>query len=92
MEKQRNEIQKVAKMKEMGIFDKWVINADRRMGGVIKEDTPEDIVVSLTNRRNRLLTEHRYLSDMIEYSFIFAGTPEGSEFWGTIVDSLRSEI
>lgn len=92
MEKSRDAIQKVAKMKEMKIFDKWVVNADKRMGGVIKEDTPEDIIASLTNRRNRLLTEYRYLSDMIECSFIFAGTPEGSGFWSTIVDSLRSEI
>lgn len=92
MEKPRTVVQKVAKLKEMGIFDKWVADADKRMGGYINEGTPKDIVKSLTERRNKLLTEHRYLSDMIECSFLFSGTPEGSRFWGAIVDSLRREI
>lgn len=92
MENSRTAVQKVAKLKELGVFDKWVANADKRMGGVIKEDTPKDIIKSLTNRRNDLLTNYRYLSDMIESSFIFAGTPEGSGYWGVIVDSLRREI
>lgn len=92
MENIRTAVQKVAKLKELGVFDKWVANADKRMGGVIKEDTPKDIIKSLTNRRNDLLTNYRYLSDMIESSFIFSKTSEGFKFWDDIVYELRNEI
>ena len=92
MENIRTAVQKVAKLKELGVFDKWVANADKRMGGVIKEDTPKDIIKSLTNRRNDLLTNYSYLSDMIESSFIFYKTSEGFKFWDDIVDELRNEI
>lgn len=30
MENYRNAVQKVAKMKELGIFDKWVSNTDKQ--------------------------------------------------------------
>lgn len=92
MENIRTAVRKVAKLKELGVFDKWVANADKRMGGVIKEDTPKDIIESLTNRRNDLLTSYIYLSDMIESSFIFSITSEGFKFWNDIVYELRNEI
>lgn len=30
MENRRDAVQKVAKLKELGIFDKWVFNTDKR--------------------------------------------------------------
>lgn len=91
MEKPRNVVQKVAKLKEMGIFDKWVFNSDKRAMD-FENTNPIKQELKGVQRRNRLLATHQYLSDMIESSFIFAGTPEGSGFWGIIVDSLRKEI
>lgn len=81
MEKQRTAVQKVAKLKEMGIFDKWVANTDKRA---------TEFKLNCVQRRNMLLTTYSYLSDMIESSFIFAGTPEGRQFWCDLVDELRS--
>ena len=91
MEKSRTAVQKVAKLKEMGIFDKWVANADKR-AREFENTNPIKQELNGVQRRNRLLATHQYFSDMIESSFIFAGTPEGSAFWGVIVDSLRREI
>ena len=91
MEKSRTAVQKVEKMKEMGIFDKWVTNTDKRYNEFANTN-PVKQELNGVQRRNRLLATHQYLSDMIECSFIFAGTPEGSGFWGIIVDSLRREI
>lgn len=83
--------QRVAKMKELGIYDKWVANTDKRARD-FENTNPIKQELNGVRRRNRLLATHRYLSDMIESSFLFAGTPEGSGFWGIIVDSLRREI
>lgn len=91
MENIRTAAQKVAKMKEMGILDKWVANTDKRARD-FENTNPIKQELNGVQRRNRLLATHLYLSDMIESSFIFAGTPEGSGFWGIIVDSLRREI
>lgn len=91
MEKPRTIFQKVEKMKEMGIFDKWVANTDKRARD-FENTNPIKQELNGVRRRNRLLATHQYLSDMIESSFLFAGTPEGSGFWGIIVDSLRREI
>lgn len=91
MEKSRNAVQKVEKMKELGIFDKWVSNTDKRttefnnVATVIQE-------LNCVQRRNRLLSKYAYLSDMIEASFIFLDCPEGRQFWYDLVDELRSEI
>lgn len=91
MEKSRNAVQKVEKMKELGIFDKWVSNTDKRttefnnVATVIQE-------LNCVQRRNRLLSKYAYLSDMIEASFIFLDCPEGRQFWYDLVDKLRSEI
>ena len=91
MEKSRTAVQKVAKLKEMGIFDKWVLNADKRARD-FENTNPIKQELNGVQRRNRLLATHQYLSDMIESSFIFAGTPEGRQFWYDLVDNLRSEI
>lgn len=91
MENFRNRQQKVEKMKELGIFDKWVSNTDERtkkfnsMTTVMQE-------LNCVQRRNRLLSKYAYLSDMIEASFIFLDCPEGRQFWYDIVDELRREI
>lgn len=91
MEKSRNAVQKVEKMKELGIFDKWVSNTDKRttefnnVATVIQE-------LNCVQRRNRLLSKYAYLSDMIEASFIFLDCPERRRFWYDLVDELRSEI
>lgn len=83
MEKQRTMFQKVEKMKELGIFDKWVSNTDKRT---------TEIKLNCVQRRNMLLSEYTYLSDMIEASFVFSDCPEGRQFWYDLVDKLRSEI
>lgn len=91
MENKRSAVQKVAKLKELGIFDKWVANTDRRTR-MYPEINIHSMDVACTRRRNGLLTKQSYLSDMIESSFIFVYAPEGREFWFDIVDKLRSEI
>lgn len=83
MENYRNAVQKVAKMKELGIFDKWVSNTDKQATG---------FKLNCVQRGNMLLSKYAYLSDMIEASFIFLYCPEGRQFWYDLVDELRSEI
>lgn len=90
MENRRNEIQKVAKMKELGIFYKWLANTKRMTR--CKETNMHNVNTVFTQKRDNLLTRYSYLSDMIESSFVFSYTPEGREFWYNIVDNLRSEI
>lgn len=91
MEKQRNAVQKAAKLKGMGIFDKWVFNTDNRTKDS-ESTNPVEQESDCVQRRNMLLATYLYLSDMIEASFIFLDCPEGSGFWRDIVDELRSEI
>lgn len=83
MEKSRNAVQKIRKMKEMGIFDRWVSNTDKQA---------TEFKLNCVQRRNMLLTTYPYLSDMIDASFIFSYCPEGRQFWYDILDNLRSEI
>lgn len=83
MENYRDAVQKVAKMKELGIFDKWVSNTDKRT---------TEFKLNCVQRRNMLLSTYPYLSDMVEASFIFLDCPEGRQLWYNIVDELRSEI
>ncbi|QIG64671.1 hypothetical protein SJC17_41 [Bacteroides phage SJC17] len=91
MENYRNAVQKVAKLKELGIFDKWVANTDKRT--IEFENTnPIRQELNCVQRRDRLLAAFPYLSDMIEASFLFWGSPEGQQFWCDILDNLRSEI
>lgn len=91
MEKPRTAVQKVAKLKEMGIFDKWVSNTNKRARD-FENTNPIKQELNGLQRRNRLLATHQYLSDMIEASFIFLDCPEGIQFWYDIVNELRSEI
>lgn len=91
MENYRNAVQKVAKMKELGIFDKWVSNTDERTKKFNSMTTIRQ-ELSCVQRRNRLLSKYAYLSDMIESSFRFSDTPEKEDFWYDLVDELRSEI
>lgn len=83
MENYRNAVQKVAKMKELGIFDKWVSNTDKQA---------TEFKLNCVQNRNMLLSEYGYLSDMIAASFIFLDCPEGRQFWYDIVDKLRIGI
>lgn len=89
MEKQRNVVQKVGKMKEMGIFDRWVSNTDKRTMEFTSITTVRPELIC-EQWRNRLLSNYAYLSDMIEASFIFSDCPEGRQFWYDLVDELRS--
>ena len=91
MENYRDAVQKVAKMKELGIFDKWVSNTDKWTTEFYNVTTVRQ-ELNCVQRRNRLLSKHTYLSDMIESSFIFSDTPEKQGFWLNIVGELRSEI
>lgn len=91
MENYRSSQQKVEKMKELGIFDKWVSNTDERTKKFNSMTTIRQ-ELNCVQRRNRLLSKYAYLSDMIEASFIFLYCPEGRQFWYDIVDELRREI
>ena len=91
MENFRNRQQKVEKMKELGIFDKWVSNTDERTKKFNSMTTIRQ-ELNCVQRRDRLLSKYAYLSDMIEASFIFLDCPEGRQFWYDLVDELRSEI
>lgn len=91
MENYRDAVQKVAKMKELGIFDKWVSNTDK-WTTEFENTNPIKQELNCVQRRNKLLATYPYLSDMIKASFIFLECPEGSGFWRDIVDSLRDEL
>lgn len=91
MENYRSSQQKVEKMKELGIFDKWVSNTDERTKKFNSMTTIRQ-ELNCVQRRNRLLSKYAHLSDMIEASFIFLDCPEGRQFWYDLVDELRSEI
>ena len=67
MEKSRNAVQKVAKMKEPGIFDKWVSNTDKRTTE-FENMSPIKPELNCVQMRNRLLSKYAYLSDMIVMS------------------------
>lgn len=91
METYRSSQQKVEKMKELGIFDKWVSNTDNQTKKFNSMTTVRQ-ELNCVQRRNRLLSKYSCLSDMIEASFIFLYCPEGSQFWYDLVGELRSEI
>lgn len=82
--------QRVAKMKELGIYDKWVTNTDASTQEVYEKYYTQDIVDSQKiKRRNKRLRGVECLSDMIESSFVFADSPEGWDYWDHIVTELR---
>lgn len=94
MEKPRNVVQKIQKMKDLGIYNKFLNNSEDRIRELYRmysfsEDYLMTQVRTIINRR---LSRINYLSDVLEMSFIFADTPEKQDFWYDIVDELRSEI
>lgn len=85
--------QRVAKMKELGIYDKWVTNTDARTQEVYERYYTQDLIDSQkVARRNRKLRGVECLSDTIESSFVFTDSPEGWDYWDNIVTALRDGI
>lgn len=94
MEKPRNAVQKIQKMKALGIYNRFLENSENRIRKLYRmysfsEDYLMTQVRTIISRR---LREYNYLSDVIDTSFIFSDTPEKQDFWNNIVDELRSEI
>lgn len=94
MEKKRSIHEKINKMKDLGIFEKWEYNTDARTDEMYRrQGFPKDYVKDQQrNRRIKFLNSYAYLSDMIESSFIFSLTPEGWAYWDNLVTALREEI
>lgn len=94
MEKKRSSEEKIKKMKELGIFEKWQANTDAHTAGMYgRYRFEKDYVESRKRRRrNTFLDAYAYLSDAIESSFLFSKSPEGFNYWDRIVDQLREEI
>lgn len=81
MEKERSSEEKIKKMQELGIFEKWQANTDAHAREL-----------RLKRKCTILLEEYEYLSDAIESSFVFSRSPEGFDYWCEIVGQLREEI
>lgn len=94
MEKKRSSREKIEKMQELGIFEKWQANTDARTAELYScYDFTERYIESRKRRRRILfLNAYAYLSDVIESSFIFVKAPEGPSYRCEIVDQLREEI
>ena len=96
MEKKRSSEEKIKKMQELGIFEKWQANTDastREREMYSHYDFTENYIKSRQKRRcTILLEEYDYLSITIESSFVFSRSPEGPSYWREIVDQLREEI
>lgn len=98
MEKKRSSEEKIKKMQELGIFEKWQANTDactREMYS--RYDFTENYIKSQQKRGRILLLDayayaYAYLSDVIESSFVFVKAPEGPSYWCEIVGQLREEI
>lgn len=94
MEKKRSSEEKIKKMQELGIFEKWQANTDASAREIYSRyDFTEDYIKSRQKRKcTILLEEYDYLSITIESSFAFSRSPEGFDYWREIVDQLREEI
>lgn len=94
METKRSSWEKIEKMQELGIFEKWQANTDAHTAEMYScYDFTERYIESRKRRRRILLLDaYAYLSDVIESSFIFVKAPEGPSYWREIVDQLREEI
>lgn len=94
MEKSRTAVQKVAKLKDLGIYNRFLKNSEDRIRERYRMYSfSEEYLSDLThNHISRRLRDYNYLSDVIEVSFIFVDTPEKEDFWYDIVDELRREI
>lgn len=94
MEKPRNALQKIQKMRELGIYNRFLKNTENRIRELYRmysfsEDYLMTQVRTIINTR---LREYNYLSNVLETSFIFSDTPEKQDFWDSIVEELTSEI
>lgn len=94
MEKSRNAVQKIQKMKDLGIYNIFLKNSENRIRELYRMYSFSEYYLMTQARTiiSRRLREYNYLSDVIDTSFIFAYTPEKQDFWNNIVDELRSEI
>lgn len=94
MEKKRSSEEKIKKMQELGIFEKWRANADAYTAEMYGRYRFEKDYVEFRKRqrRNMFLDVYMYLSDVIESSFVFSESPEGLSYWYEIVGQLREEI
>lgn len=94
MEKPRNALQKIQKMRELGIYNRFLKNTENRIRELYRmysfsEDYLMTQVRTIINRR---LSQINYLSVVLEMSFVFSDTPEKQDFWNSIVEELISEI
>lgn len=94
MEKSRNALQKIKRMMELGIYNRFLKNTENRIRELnrrysFSEEYISNQVRSIINTR---LREYSYLSSVLETSFIFSDTPEKQDFWNNIVEELISEI
>lgn len=94
MEKPRNAVQKIQKMKDLGIYNRFLKNTENRIRELYRmysfsEDYLMTQVRTIINRR---LNQINYLSVVLEMSFIFSDTPEKQDFWDSTVEELTSEI
>ena len=94
MEKPRNALQKIQKMKDLGIYNRFLKNSENRIRELYRmysfsEDYLMTQVRTIINRR---LSQINYLSVVLEMSFVFSDTPEKQDFWNNIVEELISEI
>lgn len=94
MEKPRNALQKIKKMMELGIYNRFLKNSEDRIRELYRmysfsEDYLMTQVRTIINRR---LSQINYLSVVLEMSFVFSDTPEKEDFWNNIVEELISEI
>lgn len=94
MEKSRNAVQKIQKMKDLGIYNRFLKNSEDRIRELYRTySLPEDyLMTQVRTIISRRLREYNYLSEVIDTSFIFSDTPEKQDFGNNIVDELRSEI
>lgn len=82
MEKSRNAVQKIRKMKDLGIYNRFLKNSENRIRELYRMySLSEDYLMTLVRTDiNRRLNQINYLSDVIDTSFIFADTPEKQDF------------
>lgn len=94
MEKSRNALQKIKKMMELGIYNRFLKNTENRIRELNRRYSFSEEYISNQARSiiNTRLREYKYLSNVLETSFIFSDTPEKQDFWNNIVEELISEI
>lgn len=94
MEKPRNALQKIRMMKDLGIYNRFLKNSEDRIRELYRRYSFSEEYLSNQARSiiNTRLREYKYLSNVLETSFIFSDTPEKQDFWNNIVEELISEI